>query len=165
MDNTVNPINLVGMQIGNGLTSTEDDLGKATYADFGWWHALYGQTTRDNYEKYCLTDSEGADCDAAIAVMQEETKNVNPYDIYKWCWHEESLNSPKPTHRQWMNRFNDPEPLRADPDGIPCIDVRGSTYLFNQKDWRTAFNVGDSTVHWNTCVFPPALNYTMGESI
>jgi len=64
-----------------------------------------------------------------------------------------------------MNRFNDPEPLRADPDGIPCIDQRGSLYIFNQKDWRTAFNVGDSTVTWATCVNPPAFNYTMGQSI
>ena len=47
-------INLKGFLYGNGVTSVKFDHSVETYADFMWWHALYGQQTRDNYTDVCV---------------------------------------------------------------------------------------------------------------
>ena len=71
---TTNKINLKGMTVGNGLTNTTADLGTETYADFLWWHALYGQTTRDNYEQYCIgAEPDAMKCNDALEVMSNST--------------------------------------------------------------------------------------------
>jgi len=159
LSTTTSPINLKGMTVGNGLTNMTADLGQETQADFLWWHALYGQTVRDDYEKNCVITPDEDKCNNTFEVMSNLTTNINPYDIYRVCYHENFMVS----HREFMNRFN--EPLKDDPNGAPCIDSRGANKMFNDKDVRTAFNVGDQTTHWTTCRLTANYTYTFGESI
>jgi len=49
-------INLKGFLYGNGVTSVKFDDSEETYADFMWWHALYGQQTRNNYTDVCVNN-------------------------------------------------------------------------------------------------------------
>jgi carboxypeptidase C (cathepsin A) len=125
-------INLKGIVVGNGVVNRTTDLSPQTTADFYWWHALYGQETRDLWEdNNCATDWEmkNPNCVSAYATMNTEFNDTNPYDVYRFCWHENNLASPAPERRltgpytPWAAWA----PFRDDPDGIPCVDVRGST--------------------------------------
>jgi carboxypeptidase C (cathepsin A) len=124
---------------------------------------LYSQDIRDVWEKNnCATDATPQVCGDAFEAMGESVQNVNPYDIYRFCWDNSSTKTGSKTPWASWNKF------RADPDGIPCVDIVGATKQWNDQATRTAFNVGDSKVHWDTCVFDTkVLNYTMspGESI
>jgi serine carboxypeptidase-like clade 1 len=86
--------------------------------------------------------------------------NVNPYDIYRWCWHE--VDTPAFDYARWSEKVK----LRANPDGIPCVDTLGSTAMWNDAKTRAEFNLADSTVHWSTCVAGNILHYdpTPGQS-
>lgn len=95
-------------------------------------------------------------CVKAFTQINNELNNINPYDVYRWCWHEKGLDSaPNANPREGAKTpWASWAPFRDNPDGIPCVDVRGSTYYWNQDGNREAFNVQVPTadLHWSTCV-------------
>jgi len=97
-------INLKGFMVGNGVTSVEFDDSNATFADYMWWHALYGQQTRNNYTEYCVNNFSESECDGVMNKINEEAINVNPYDVYRYCWHED-IGADNNDFTGWTSRF------------------------------------------------------------
>jgi len=105
------------------------------------------------------------------------TTNVNPYDLYRYCYHE-NYSADDVNFMGWSKKLSAVQKRRgrslmqnlgdgpSDPEGIPCIDTMGCHTYWNNKDNRKAFNV-DYNGEWLTCSNDTRLNYTStpGESI
>ena len=69
-----------------------------------WWHALYGQQTRNNYTEYCVNNYNESQCDKVLDRINLESNNVNPYDVYRYCWHE-TFSADNNDMTAWTSRF------------------------------------------------------------
>jgi len=154
-------MNLKGIMVGNGVVE-RSSLDNSTIQFFNG-HNLVSPYVFNMYTTACTQDEESAACQYALNMIDFYTSNINPYDIYRYCYYEnyediedsnediEAQYKAKYTYRYhytpWHKRS---KKIAFDgSNNSPCTWSLGLQEFFNNATVQNAFNV-DPT-NWQEC--------------
>lgn len=81
-------INLQGIMVGNGVASYDNNL--FNQIEFYYGHYLIPKDVYDQVYEQCKPDESSAQCKQVLDQVEKLTAQVNPYDIYRYCWTRDS---------------------------------------------------------------------------
>ncbi|KJH47892.1 serine carboxypeptidase [Dictyocaulus viviparus] len=168
------PINLKGMALGNGYVNEE--LNVDTSIRYAYGHGLVDEKTWNTLENECCKGCADT-CDFAkvaghCVTMVEDifqflwSGGLNPYDLYRDCDPNPSINSKRMTHmlrgiapgyrlhemmeknESIMDFVRANEPLYGD---APCLNDSDVITYLNDHKVREALNIPSNLPKWDIC--------------
>lgn len=164
--------NLQGFLVGNGCTNWKVDTTPA-YLEMGFWHSLYDTATYDSMKALGCDYSMGAKsteiCDTLIEKFNNDTAQVNVYDIFGHCYTDTEGTKPGDVGVSVVNgkiktykKVFTPEDytpwafthkkksanLKETP---PCVMGKPLIEYMNRQDVRQALHIPDDIHAWDMC--------------
>ncbi|KAA0173609.1 hypothetical protein FNF27_04943 [Cafeteria roenbergensis] len=164
--NVANPakaLPLRGWMVGNPSWSFDDG---SHYFDFMQLHSIIDRADYRAALATCggsMAPPRSAACDAALAVLRNQTIGINPYDVIGKCNGKPSLTGGCFTQQAVADaessRLSRPESSWAEASGprglaqtfVPCIDVTPAVDYFGRSDVRAALHVDANAFAWDVC--------------
>jgi len=143
-------INLKGIMVGNACTNYNFDCDPADI-DMYWQHALYSPETRETIERYCPTKPESKECQGAKKEMLTQVEDVNLYDIYSFCYvnqTSEGSYNPSPFYKKYINHFH---PHLKTLKNLNCADAYGAVAWLNKPAVQKALHIFENITKWEVC--------------
>jgi len=158
-------INLQGVMVGNGVGSWSNNL--ATQIDFYYGHYLIPDDVYTAFYQYCSQDVSSPSCTKVLNQIDDLTSLVNPYDIYRYCYTDDTRSPRGWLFNQWLPGVN--FELRNTDNfkiqgvkgsDVPCLYSAGVNQYFNRQDVKEALHV-DSNIHFVFCNTTINTNYVI----
>ncbi len=164
--NVANPakaLPLRGWMVGNPSWSFDDG---SHYFDFMQLHSIIDRADYRAALATCggsMAPPRSAACDAALAVLRNQTIGINPYNVIGKCNGKPSLTGGCFTQQAVADaessRLSRPESSWAEASGprglaqtfVPCIDVTPAVDYFDRSDVRAALHVDANAFAWDVC--------------
>ena len=143
-------INLKGIMVGNAYTNYAFDCDPADM-DMYWTHALYSPETRRLIEQYCPTQPSSNECQTGRQQMLFEVQDVNLYDIYSYCYVNESASGRynyAPFYQRYLQDFH---PEFVNLRNLDCTDSYGPIVWLNKPEVQKALHIFDNITQWSPC--------------
>lgn len=147
-------MNLQGVMVGNGIGSR---VNEAYYGiDFLYGHYLIPDSVYNQYYQYCPQNASAPECVNAATQISNLTALLNPYDIYRPCFYDDSkkdrtgwlFNRRMPISYSLMMAGTIEEGMRG--SGDSCMDTSGIQKYLNRLDVKQALHV-DPNIEFLVC--------------
>ena len=151
---TSTPINLKGMLVGNGIMTYEDgDLEKAG-VEYMIDHEFIDPQLVTYYRSSCYLDPLAAGCRYFYTRYYENIDEINPYNVYSYCFYNDSASGEPNSQSQasiLRNIIRNKGEYKPGANGATCAFFDGMRDYFkaHQREYH-------SSVEWNgPCVQLP----------
>jgi len=148
---TVPYINLQGVLVGNGVASYDNNL--FTQVDFFYGHYFIPDDLYYKFYQDCGRSLSSPSCNDDLEKIDNLTAQLNPYDIYRYCFTTDNSNSKNGwLFNQWIptlsndlkESINIPKDRLRGSD-VPCLFTAGLQQYLNKLEVKQALHVDPKT--------------------
>ncbi|CAD8107120.1 unnamed protein product [Paramecium primaurelia] len=133
-----NRINLKGILVGNGVLVNDDDFFDLWNREYMIKRNFYDIVTQNVMHNSCQRSPQSASCQRALETQAIVMKDLNPYDVYGYCYGDSSIKQ--------KGRYRS---IR-DSEEAPCIDVGPLNNFFNNPEVKKKLRIPEERV-WEAC--------------